>query len=53
MLSAMNGKLNDKQKMALEELQQCSRDHHVRDRIRCVLHIVEGYELAQSLEQKI
>jgi transposase len=51
MLFTMNIELTLKQKMALEELQQRSRDHHVRDRIRCVLLSSEGWStvmIAQS-----
>lgn len=52
MLSAMNVELNDKQKMALEELQQRSRDHHVRDRIRCVLLSSEGWSTAMIAQSQ-
>ena len=51
MLSAMKIELTAKQKIALEELQRQSRDHHVRDRIRCVLLSSEGWSppmIAQS-----
>lgn len=51
MLRAMKIELTAKQKIALEELQRQSRDHHVRDRIRCVLLSSEGWSppmIAQS-----
>lgn len=51
MLRAMKIDLTAKQKIDLEELQRQSRDHHVRDRIRCVLLSSEGWSppmIAQS-----
>lgn len=48
----MNVVLDDKQKMALEELQQRSRNHHVRDRIRCVLLSSEGWSTAMIAQSQ-
>lgn len=51
MLRAMKIELTSKQKIALEELPRQSRDHHVRDRIRCVLVSSERWSppmIAQS-----
>lgn len=51
MLRVIKIELIAKQKIALEELQRQSRDHHVRDRIRCVLLSSEGWSppmIAQS-----
>jgi hypothetical protein len=42
-LKAMKIELTAKQKIALEEPQRQSRDHNVRDRIRCVLLSSEGW----------
>lgn len=48
---SMNVELTTEQKIALEELQRQSRDHHVCDRVRCVLLSSEGWStvmIAQS-----
>lgn len=42
----MKVELTTEQKVALESLQRQSRDHHVRDRIRCVLLSSEGWSTA-------
>lgn len=47
----MKVELTSEQKIALEKLQRQSRDHYVRDRIRCVLLASEGWStklIAQS-----
>ena len=40
------------QKVALESLQRQSRDHHVRDRIRCVLLSSEGWSTAMIAQSQ-
>lgn len=48
----MNVKLTTEQKIALEELQRQSRDHHVRDRVRCVLLSSEGWSTAMIAQSQ-
>ncbi|TNL06546.1 IS630 family transposase [Kosakonia cowanii] len=48
----MNVELTTEQKIALEELQRLSRDHHVRDRVRCVLLSSEGWSAAMIAQSQ-
>lgn len=48
----MKVELTAKQKAALEHLQHQSRDHHVRDRIRCVLLSSEGWSTAMIAQSQ-
>ncbi|WP_445081516.1 IS630 family transposase, partial [Martelella alba] len=48
----MKVELTTEQKMALEELQSQSRDHHVRDRVRCVLLSSEGWSTAMIAQSQ-
>lgn len=52
MLTCMNVELTTEQKIALEELQRQSRDHHVRDRVRCVLLSSEGWSTAMIAQSQ-
>lgn len=52
MLTCMKVELTTEQKMALEELQRQSRDHHVRDRVRCVLLSSEGWSTAMIAQSQ-
>ncbi|ENE8569106.1 IS630 family transposase [Salmonella enterica] len=48
----MKVELTAKQKVALEHLQHQSRDHHVRDRLRCVLLSSEGWSTAMIAQSQ-
>ena len=48
----MKVQLTTEQKMALEELQSLSRDHYVRDRVRCVLLSSEGWSTAMIAQSQ-
>ncbi|EHP1714783.1 IS630 family transposase [Salmonella enterica subsp. enterica serovar Javiana] len=48
----MKVELTAEQKAALEHLQHQSRDHHVRDRIRCVLLSSEGWSTAMIAQSQ-
>lgn len=48
----MKVELTTEQKVALESLQRQSRDHHVRDRIRCVLLSSEGWSTAMIAQSQ-
>ncbi|EDY5736543.1 IS630 family transposase [Salmonella enterica] len=48
----MKVELTSEQKTALEHLQHQSRDHHVRDRIRCVLLSSEGWSTAMIVQSQ-
>lgn len=48
----MKVELTTEQKVALENLQRQSRDHHVRDRIRCVLLSSEGWSTAMIAQSQ-
>jgi len=52
MLEPMNIELTAEQKAALETLQRQSRDHHVRDRVRCVLLSSEGWSTAMIAQSQ-
>ena len=52
MLNCMNIELTTEQKIALEELQRLSCDHHVRDRVRCVLLSSEGWSAAMIAQSQ-